>query len=116
MNSVFRVPAVGQDNARNCAHTSTVTEQMPENSRHFAKLKCAECGAFFRFLPRLENVERRKLNGFRLTRLQMCDGLNTWEREFAQSLAKQGTKFTPKQQAVFDRLCATYLREGGAAK
>jgi hypothetical protein len=67
-----------------------------------------------KFLPRPENVERRKLNGLRLAKLQMCAGLNSWEREFIQSLAKQGNKLSPKQQAVSDRLCATYL-EGRAA-
>jgi hypothetical protein len=67
-----------------------------------------------KFLPRPENVERRKLNGFRMAKLQMCPRLNSWEREFIQSLAKQGNKLSPKQEAVFDRLCATYL-EGRAA-
>jgi hypothetical protein len=98
-----------------CTHTSTTTELMPETSRHYAKLKCAACGSFLKFLPRPENVERRKLNGFRLAKLQMCPGLNSWEREFVQSLIKQcNNKLTPKQQAVFDRLCLTYL-EGRAA-
>jgi hypothetical protein len=83
---------------------------MPHGSRHYAKLKCADCGAFLKFLPRPENVERRKLNGFRLAKLQMHAGLNPWERQFIQSIAKEGNnKLTPKQQAVFDRLCLTYL-------
>jgi hypothetical protein len=93
-----------------CAHSSTTTELMPHGSRHYAKLKCADCGAFLKFLPRPENVERRKLNGFRLAKLQMHAGLNPWERQFIQSIAKDGNnKLTPKQQAVFDRLCLTYL-------
>jgi len=82
---------------------------MPQESRHYAKLNCADCGAFLKFLPRPENVERRKLNGFRLAKLQMCPGLNAWEREFIQSVANHGNKLTPKQQAVFDRLCLTHL-------
>jgi hypothetical protein len=98
-----------------CAHSSTTTELMPQESRHYAKLKCADCGAFLKFLPRPENVERRKLNGFRLAKLQMCDGLNSWEREFIESLAKQGSnKLTPKQQAVFDRICLTYFGKEAA--
>jgi len=98
-----------------CTHTSTTTELLPQTSRHYAKLKCAACGAFLKFLPRPENVERRKLNGFRLTRLQMHPGLNPWEREFIDSLAKQsGHKLTPKQQAAFDRLVLTHLERRAA--
>jgi len=101
--------------ALQCAHTSTITELMSQESRHYAKLKCADCGAFLKFSPRPENVERRKLNGFRLAKLQMCDGLNSWEREFIESLAKQGShKLTPKQQAVFDRICLTYFGKEAA--
>jgi len=102
----FRTPTTGAP----CAHTVTTTELMPQESRHYAKLNCADCGAFLKFLPRPENVERRKLNGFRLAKLQMCPGLNAWERQFIDSLAKQGNnKLTPKQQAVLDRMCLAHL-------
>jgi hypothetical protein len=67
-----------------------------------------------KFLPRPENVEGHQFNGFRLAKLQMCPGLNSWEREFIQSLARQGYKLSPKQQAVFDGICLTYLQEGSA--
>jgi hypothetical protein len=110
--TIFCVPPTG---ALQCAHTATTTELMPPESRHYAKIKCADCGAFLKFLPRPENIERRKLNGFRLAKLQMCAGLNSWEREFIDSLAKQGgNKLTPKQQAVFDRLCLTHLERRAA--
>jgi hypothetical protein len=102
--------------ALQCAHSSTVSELKPPGSRHYGKLKCGNCGIFLKFLPRPENEQRRIINGYRLAKLQMCAGLNSWVREFIQSLAKQGsTKLTPKQQAVFDRLCADYLTEGRAA-
>ena len=101
----FPVGALSQ-----CAHNQTTTELLPQGNQHYAKLRCATCGEHLRFLPKPENVERRKLNGFRLAELQMCDGLNPWEREFVQSLVKQcNNKLTPKQQAVFDRLCLTHL-------
>jgi hypothetical protein len=46
----------------------------------------------------------------------MCSGLNDWERQFIDSLAKQGNnKLTPKQQAVLERLCLTHLDERRAA-
>jgi len=93
-----------------CAHPVTKTELDPPGSEHYGRLRCAECGAFLRFVPKPKNVERRQLNCYRLAKLQMCPGLNSWEREFIQSIAKQGsTKLTPKQQSVFDRLCLTYL-------
>jgi hypothetical protein len=99
-----------------CAHNQTTTELLPQGSKHYAKLRCATCGAFLRFLPKPENAAKWKLNGYKLAKLQMAPGLNTWERDFVQSLAKHdGNKLTPKQQAVFDRLCLTYLKKGRAA-
>jgi hypothetical protein len=93
-----------------CAHSVTKTELNPPGSEHYGTLRCAECNAFLRFVPKPKNVERRQLNGFRLARLQMCPGLSSWEREFIDSLAKQGSiKLTPKQQSALDRLCLTYL-------
>jgi hypothetical protein len=92
-----------------CPHDATKTVILPGGSRHYARLECAKCGAFLKFLPRPENLEKRKLNGFRLAKLQMCAGLDSWEQQFVDSLAKQGPKFSPKQQQVFDRLCADYL-------
>jgi hypothetical protein len=100
--------------APRCAHAATRNVILPAESRHYARLECAECGAFLKFLPKPENLERRQFNGFRLAKLQMCPSLNASERQFIQSLAKQGNKLSPKQQAVFDRICLTYLQEGGA--
>jgi hypothetical protein len=107
MTNAFRgIPT----NALQCAHSSTVSELLPPESRHFAKLKCGNCGIFLKFLSRPENEQRRIINGYRLAKLQMHAGLNSWEREFIQSLAKQGNnKLSPKQQVVFDRICLTHL-------
>jgi hypothetical protein len=107
MTNAFRGIPTG---ALQCAHSSTVSELLPPESRHFAKLKCGNCGIFLKFLPRPENEQRWIINGYRLAKLQMCAGLNSWEREFIDSLAKQGSnKLSPRQQAVFDRLCVTHL-------
>jgi hypothetical protein len=93
-----------------CTHNQTTTELLPQGSKHYAKLRCAACGEHLRFLPKPENLERRKLNAYRLTKLQMAPDLNQWERQFVDSLAKLGSnKLTPKQQAVFDRLCLAHL-------
>jgi len=42
----------------------------------------------------------------------MHPGLKPWELQFVDSLAKQGNKLSPKQQAVFDRMCLAYLKGG----
>jgi hypothetical protein len=111
----FGIPNAGAREGRAyCAHNETKTILLPAESRHWARLECATCGAFLKFLPRPENVEKRKLNSFKLARLQMHPGLTSWERAFVDSLAKQGNKLSPKQQVVFDRICATHL-EGRAA-
>jgi hypothetical protein len=107
-NEFHQVPT----GALQCAHNATKTVFMPAGSRHYARLECATCGVFLKFLPRPENAERRKLNGYRLAKLQMHSGLNKWEGQFIDSLAKQGDKWSPKQQAVFDRLCLTHLKGG----
>lgn len=93
-----------------CSHSVTKTELDPPGSEHYGRLRCARCDAFLRFVPKPKSVERRQLNGLRLAKLQMCPGLNGWERQFVDSLAKVGnSKLTPKQQAVFDRLCLTHF-------
>jgi hypothetical protein len=106
----FRTTATGAP----CAHTSTTTKLLPKESRHHARLECSDCGAFLKFVPRPENVEKRKLNRFRLAKLQMCSGLNPWEQDFVNSIASQDNKLSPRQQAMLDRICATHL-EGEAA-
>jgi len=57
-----------------------------------------------------ENVERQKLNRFRLAKLAMCDRLTSWERHFVRD-ASQRKRVSPKQPEVIDRLCATHLEE-----
>jgi hypothetical protein len=99
-----------------CAHSVTKTELDPPSSEHYGRLRCAKCGAFLRFVPKPKNVEQRQLNGYRLAKLQMCTGLNDWERQFVDSLAKLSNgKLTPRQQKVFDCICAEHLSEGRAA-
>ncbi len=56
-----------------------------------------------------------RFNAFKLAKLQMCDGLTVWERSFVESLTRQGAKFSPRQQEVFDKLCAAHLK-GGVTK
>jgi hypothetical protein len=93
-----------------CSHSATVTERMPEGHNHYAAERCADCGAFLRWLPKPETVERRRLNAFRLENLAMCDRLTSWERHFVRDVS-QRKRVSPKQQEIIDRLCAIYVKE-----
>ena len=91
-----------------CEHRATVTERPPDTHRHYARLTCALCGRFLRWLPRPETIERQKLNGFRIAKLTMQEGLTGWEREFVRSVSQQ-RKLSPRQQAVLDSLVEKFL-------
>jgi len=86
---------------------------MPEGHVHYAAESCVVCGRHIRWLPRPETIERRRLNGFRVARLVMCERLTRWEQHFVRevSLLK---KLSPRQQAIVNELAATYLK-GAAA-
>jgi hypothetical protein len=105
------VPLICSAQQNGCAHKLTVTRYAPCGI-HFAKEVCLQCGAFIRWLPRPQTLERQRLNAFRLAKLAMCDRLSTWERGFVASVAKQ-KKLSPKQLAVLERLVRRYL--GGGA-
>jgi hypothetical protein len=85
---------------------------MPPGFQHHAKVICALCGRFIRWIEKPETIERRTRNAYTLARLGMCDGLSDWERAFVASISKCRT-LSPKQQAVVDRLAAQYLSNGG---
>ena len=93
-----------------CRHEIRRFAIMPQGHTHFAQEVCGLCGRWLRWVPRPANVERQKLNAFRLAKLAMCDGLTNWERGFVASVSKQ-KKVSPKQQQIIDRLCATYLEK-----
>jgi hypothetical protein len=100
-----------------CLHSSTVVERLPEGSTHYARLLCKDCRTFLRFLPKPENVERRKLNRYRLAKLQMSPGLTDWERQFVTNLAKLPSgKLSPRQQEVFDRVYADRIEGEAVAR
>lgn len=93
-----------------CPHSATVTERMPRGHLHHAARRCAYCGAHLSWLPKPQTIERRRLNGCRLARLAMCDGLTSWERNFVFDVS-QRKNVSPRQQAIIDELVATYLKE-----
>jgi hypothetical protein len=93
-----------------CPHDATVIERMPSTHKHYAREVCASCGAHRSWVAKPRNVERRRLNGFRLVKLSVCPRLKPWEANFVRNVL-QLRKFSPRQQAVIDRLTADYLEE-----
>jgi hypothetical protein len=100
--------SVASAGAQVCRHRFVRVELMPPGYIHHAKETCDDCGAFVGWAPKLENLERRAGNSFRIAKLSMVDGLNSWEPEFLASISKQRW-LSPKQQMVLDRLVAKYL-------
>jgi hypothetical protein len=93
-----------------CKHEATRTARLPDNHMHYAQLVCALCGRHLRWLPRPENVERRRLTAFKLARLLMCEGLSDWQRRFVVGVSKQ-PRLSPKQEVLVLRLCLQYLED-----
>ena len=94
--------------AQACEHRATVTQRLPAGHKHFSKEICIQCGAFVRWLPKPETVQRQRLNAFRLARLAMRPDLTGWERQFIRSVGEK-KHLSPKQQALVERLCREYL-------
>ena len=92
-----------------CLHPATVIQRMLSGSVHYAAVRCDDCAAFIRWLPKPETIERRRLNGFRLARLLMCDRLTSWERHFVGDVS-QRKRVSPRQEEIIDRLRADYLK------
>jgi hypothetical protein len=91
-----------------CRHGTTRVELMPQGHMHHARVICALCGRFLRWLPRPETIERERVNAFKLAKLAMCEGLSKWERSFVHHVSQQ-RKLSPKQQALLVQLCTQYL-------
>ena len=91
-----------------CRGGTTRVELMPQGHKHYAMETCAICRRFVGWLPKPETVQRQRLNAFRLARLAMRPDLTGWERQFIRSVGEK-KHLSPKQQALVERLCATYL-------
>jgi hypothetical protein len=91
-----------------CAHSVTRTERLPDGGLQYAHEVCATCGRHVRWLPKPKTIERQRWYAFRLSRLAMCDRLNSWARNFVRDISGR-RKLSPKQQEIVDRLCAQYL-------
>jgi hypothetical protein len=91
-----------------CLHLATRTELLPRGFTHHSALRCALCGAFIRWMPKPETIERRRRIGFKLAKLSMCSGLSSWERSFVHDVSRL-RKFSPRQEALVERLVRQYL-------
>jgi hypothetical protein len=96
-----------------CTHATTKIKLLPSGNQHHAQLLCVNCGVELKLLPKPENVEKWKRNAIWIGRLRKFTALNSWERQFVDSLAEAGkTKLSPAQQKAFDEICNIYLRNG----
>ena len=87
-----------------CQHEETrIAIELP-GSVHFAREVCRNCDRVLRWIAKPANVERQRLNGYRIAKLAMSEALNSWERRFISSVAQQ-RRLSPKQQAKLDQLC-----------
>jgi hypothetical protein len=94
---------------RACPHSSTYIEPTLGYIHHGA-VRCAACRKFMGWVAKPQTLERRRLNSFKLAKLAMVDALSDWERSFVANVLPL-RRLSPKQQAIIDRLCATYLQE-----
>jgi len=92
-----------------CQHNATHVQQMAAAHPHHAAERCADCGAFLRWLPRPETLETRRLNAFHLAKLSTCDALTPWQRDFMRDVSQRKT-LSPRQQAIIDELAAKYVK------
>ena len=92
-----------------CEHCSTRIELCPRGDVHYGKEICTDCDRVLRWVPRPENVARQQVNSLRLSKLARCECLTAWEAGFVRSVL-QLARLSPRQQAVLERLAATYLK------
>lgn len=91
-----------------CSHPNTETVVLHQGPHH-AKITCSDCGAFIRWLPKPETLERIKANAAKIDGLSGRGlPLTQWERHFVGSIQLHPTKLSPKQQETLDRIASHY--------
>ena len=96
-----------------CKHSVVQTVPTPE-LQHFAKEVCADCGAFLRWLPKPETLERQKERQTQIEELRATGKLSDWEREFLATIIAKRT-LSPKQYECFNEMLGKYLSVKEAA-
>jgi len=61
-----------------CEHSDTRVEILPADSKHYAKEICRNCDRVLRFVPKPENIERRRVTAYRVA---MLANLSPWRNE-----------------------------------
>jgi hypothetical protein len=92
-----------------CEHTNTRIEQLASGPHH-AKEICSDCERVLRWLPKPENVARRRVNAYRVAKMLMAPGLTRWQTKFLSSVSRQ-QKFSPKQTAGLERMWDELFRD-----
>jgi hypothetical protein len=90
----------------NCDHAEHDLVLTPELIHH-GKYVCRQCRKFIGWAKNPQTLERDKRNQETIARLKSTS-LTEWEQGFVLSLEKQGNHFSPKQQAMLDKLAAAY--------
>jgi len=93
-----------------CEHEATRNVMEPPNSVHYAREICQNCDRVLRWIAKPETIARHRVTALRITQLMMTGSLSEWEKGFLRSIATQ-RKLSPRQLALLDKLCATYLGE-----
>ena len=88
-----------------CDHADTRIAIEPPGSVHFGKEICRNCDRVLRWIPKPENVERRRVTAYRVAKMSMLPNLSPWQSKFLSSVIRQ-KKFSPKQTEVLERLWA----------
>jgi hypothetical protein len=91
-----------------CTHGAGTITRVLKNGPHYAELRCKDCDAHISYLPNPATLERRKRNAENLRKLQALK-LSPWEQGFIDSLSQQ-QKWSPRQQDVFEKICASNLK------
>jgi hypothetical protein len=94
-----------------CPHTATRTERMPQAHPHYAREVCTRCGAFIRWLPSPESIERRKMNMFRIAKLLASNYLDAWQRQVVESVSRLRGELSPRQEECLGRIYRRYFSE-----
>ena len=99
----------GERDYHPCSHSATFTEFLPAGRFHYAEEVCATCRRHVKWIPRPENIERRRHFALQLEQLAKRPDLNQWERSFLANISRLNGKLSPRQTLKFQELCRKYL-------
>jgi hypothetical protein len=109
-----RARAAAEDNLRisreDCDHLVTEIKLEPPGSVHYARRVCRACGSFMCLVAHPANEAKRRRNAKLLALMRDLTTLDSWAREFVDSIAAVGkTRLSQSQQRAFDEIAKEYL-------